>query len=318
MMVAGWPIAHHVWAGNRIDHSTVQEVIADLRKRFEFGRLVFVGDRGMVTEENLESLTTRRARVPRRGQAAAQSPRSTVGSTPLTRRKWVDLSRSASIPGNGRPTRRAPVPRKSLRAIRGCGSSSSTPTSGAATSRPSGNRRWSEPASSFEKLKERVTSGQAEAAREDRGGRRADHAEVSRLSLFRLGSCTDGDAGVLRERRSGSGREKKIEGKYVIMTSEKDLSILRRGGDVQGTDRGRERVSPAQGRAGDAAICIRWNTRVKAHIFVAAYTLSVQRFLEQRLQGMGADLSPEHTTQALSTVRVVTPSGWQASPFAAG
>ena len=54
VMVAGWPIAHHVWAGNRIDHSTVQEVISDLRKRFEFGRLVFVGDRGMVTDENIE------------------------------------------------------------------------------------------------------------------------------------------------------------------------------------------------------------------------------------------------------------------------
>ena len=57
VMVAGWPIAHHVWAGNRVDPSTVQEVISDLRNRFAFGRLVFVGDRGMVTDENLESIT---------------------------------------------------------------------------------------------------------------------------------------------------------------------------------------------------------------------------------------------------------------------
>src|SRR5947199_8227379 len=56
VMVAGWPIAHHVWEGNRIDHSTVREVIRDLRQRFEFGRLVFVGDRGMVTDENIESI----------------------------------------------------------------------------------------------------------------------------------------------------------------------------------------------------------------------------------------------------------------------
>src|SRR5512147_511689 len=56
-MVAGWPSAHHVWAGNRVDHSTVQEIISDLRTRFAFGRLVFVGDRGMVTDENIESLT---------------------------------------------------------------------------------------------------------------------------------------------------------------------------------------------------------------------------------------------------------------------
>src|SRR6478736_7283999 len=57
VMVAGWPIAHHVWEGNRIDHSTVQEVVGDLRKRFDFGRIVFVGDRGMVTDENIEAIT---------------------------------------------------------------------------------------------------------------------------------------------------------------------------------------------------------------------------------------------------------------------
>jgi transposase len=57
VMVAGWPIAHHVWAGNTVDRSTVQEVISDLRTRFALGRLVFVGDRGMVSEENLESIT---------------------------------------------------------------------------------------------------------------------------------------------------------------------------------------------------------------------------------------------------------------------
>ena len=56
VMVAGWPVAHHVWAGNRIDHFTVQEVIIDLCERFEFGRLVLVGDRGIVTKENINSI----------------------------------------------------------------------------------------------------------------------------------------------------------------------------------------------------------------------------------------------------------------------
>jgi len=46
--------------------------------------------------------------------------------------------------------------------------------------------------------------------------------------------------------------------------------------------------------------------RVRAHIFVAALALLVQRFLEQRLQGVGLDLSPERAMQALATVRVVT------------
>ncbi len=32
VMVAGWPIAHYVWAGNTVDHSTVQEVLRDLHQ----------------------------------------------------------------------------------------------------------------------------------------------------------------------------------------------------------------------------------------------------------------------------------------------
>ena len=58
VMVAGWPIAHHVWAGNEVDHTTVGKAIGDLHQRFGFNRLVFVGDRGMVTNDNLEAITT--------------------------------------------------------------------------------------------------------------------------------------------------------------------------------------------------------------------------------------------------------------------
>ena len=56
VMVAGWPIAHHVWAGNTRDSQTVAEVVRDLTKRFQFRQVVFVGDRGMVSEKNLHVL----------------------------------------------------------------------------------------------------------------------------------------------------------------------------------------------------------------------------------------------------------------------
>jgi hypothetical protein len=56
VMMEGWPIAHHVFAGNRLDQTTVGEVVADLGQRFGLKRMVFVGDRGMVTLSNLEQL----------------------------------------------------------------------------------------------------------------------------------------------------------------------------------------------------------------------------------------------------------------------
>jgi hypothetical protein len=47
-------------------------------------------------------------------------------------------------------------------------------------------------------------------------------------------------------------------------------------------------------------------TRVKAHIFVAALALLVQRLLGRRLKEAGVDLSPARAMQVLSTVRLVT------------
>ena len=45
--------------------------------------------------------------------------------------------------------------------------------------------------------------------------------------------------------------------------------------------------------------------RVKAHVFVAALALLLQRLLHRRLEQAGIDFSPERAMQALSTVRHV-------------
>jgi len=52
----GLPLAHKVFPGNRLDAATVPEVLEDLRRRFGLRRVVFVGDRGMVSAGNLEAL----------------------------------------------------------------------------------------------------------------------------------------------------------------------------------------------------------------------------------------------------------------------
>jgi len=52
-------IVHHVFQGNWRDANTVPEVLRDLDERFGLKRIVFVGDRGMVTSRNLDDLRTR-------------------------------------------------------------------------------------------------------------------------------------------------------------------------------------------------------------------------------------------------------------------
>lgn len=52
----GIPLCHHVFPGNTVDKTTVAAVVKDLKKRFRLSRVIFVGDRGMLSDDNLETI----------------------------------------------------------------------------------------------------------------------------------------------------------------------------------------------------------------------------------------------------------------------
>ena len=52
----GIPIAHHVFAGDTSDASTLPAVLADLAKRFAVGRICVVADRGLISAANVEAV----------------------------------------------------------------------------------------------------------------------------------------------------------------------------------------------------------------------------------------------------------------------
>jgi transposase len=302
VMVAGWPIAHHVWAGNRIDHSTVQEVIKDLRQRFAFSRLVFVGDRGMVTDENIESLTRDQqgflVGVKRRRNPQIDGWLEAVDET-----KWV------TCPGgiNTREWKTNPPRTRAQEVLSGDPSLRVIVID-------SDERRGYEQAKReqamerarqrLEKLQERVASGKLKQP--EKIG-----AAVERIMQKYHGyryfdwKLT---AGVLEfsENEARLGREKKIEGKYVVMTGEKGLSIR----DAVALYKELTEVESGFRQLKDVMamrpIYHQIEARVRAHIFVAALALLVQRLLGRRLKEAGVDLSPARAMQALATVRLVT------------
>jgi hypothetical protein len=49
----GIPVAHHVFAGNTADVSTLPDVLADLQERFGVGRICVVADRGLISAANV-------------------------------------------------------------------------------------------------------------------------------------------------------------------------------------------------------------------------------------------------------------------------
>jgi len=57
VMASGWPVAHHVFSGNTAEVTTLRGVIDDLKSRFQIEKVIFVGDSGFVSEENLNYIT---------------------------------------------------------------------------------------------------------------------------------------------------------------------------------------------------------------------------------------------------------------------
>jgi len=301
VMVAGWPIAHHVWAGNRIDHSTVQEVINDLRKRFEFGRLVFVGDRGMVTDENIEQITKDEhgflVGIKRRRNTKLDAWLDAIDET-----QWIDC------PGGiNTRERKTDPPRTRAQEV----------PSGDSDLRviviDSDERRGYEQAKreqamerareKLEKLKERVASG--DLKQPEKIGAAAERIMQKYHGYRYFDWRLNGGVFEYSESETRLGREKKIEGKYVISTSEKDLSILEAVAQYKELMELESGFRQLKDVLAMRPIYHQVEPRVKAHIFVAALALLVQRLLGRRLEESGLDLSPERAVQALATVRLV-------------
>ena len=58
----GLPISYEVFAGNRADVTTVEEIAKIMEDKNGQARRIWVLDRGMISEENIEFLRSRQAR----------------------------------------------------------------------------------------------------------------------------------------------------------------------------------------------------------------------------------------------------------------
>jgi len=302
VMVGGWPIGHHVWSGNTVDRSTVQKVVADLQKRFDFGRLIFVGDRGMVSEENLESLVHNGhgylVGLKRRRNAKLDACLQKIDEN-----KWEDCPMGINAQEQTDP------PRTRVQEI-------ATDDAGQRVFViDSDERRMYEQAKrkqamqrtyeKLQRLQERVAKGKlVEHEKIGAAAERALHAHHGyRYYDWRINKQ---NAFEFFEHPVHLQREKRLEGKYVIATSEKQLTarqavaMYKQLMDVERSFRNLKDVLAMRPIYHQSA------TRVRAHIFVAALALLLQRMLEQRLKDSGADLSAPQAMQAAATINHVT------------
>jgi len=101
-------------------------------------------------------------------------------------------------------------------------------------------------------------------------------------------------------------REQRLEGRYVIATSEKAFAALdavAKYKELMDVERGFRRMKDVLSLR---PVYHQVEPRVRGHVFVAVLALLLQTLLQRRLEEVGVDLSAEHALQAVETVRQVS------------
>jgi transposase len=299
VMVDGWPIAHHVFEGNRRDAKTVPDVLRDLEQRFGLKRIVFVGDRGMVTSQNLDDL-----RAGGHGYIVGRNRRRSG--------EVFDYIQSATGPfiecPVGITAREKATPPKTL-------------VQEVASNKP-GVRVFivhSEERATFERaqrvkamdrvrtkleaLQRRVATGRLKAAAKV-GAAAARILARNHGHRYYGWSYEDGVFGFF-EHPVHFLREQAYEGKYVIQTEGLGLSAV----DAVRQYKELSELERAFAHLKDVIdmrpIFHRTDDRVQAHIFVAALAFLLHRAIEKKLKAAALDLSATEALSALKSVRVV-------------
>ena len=300
VMINGWPIAHHVFDGSLRDSASVEMVLKDLQERFGLGRVIFVGDRGMVTIQNLALLRQRgqgylvglkrrrNEQVDRYIQAAAQGPWQDcpVGITAMEREK-VPRTMVTEVAGE-EPNVRVFVVQSEERL---------------AYERGMREAAMEKTRQALEKLSLRVAAGRLKKAQKigEAAARILGRNHGSRYYGWSF------EKGLFRyfEHPGHLAPEKALEGKYVIQTEELDLSAVQAVEAYKDLSEIERSFRELKDLVEMRPIYHRRPKRVRAHIFIAALAFLLARALEKKLKAARVPMSSAQALEALRTMHVV-------------
>jgi transposase len=301
VMMDGWPIAHHVFAGNRLDQTTVEEVVEDLRQRFGLQRVVFVGDRGMVTLNNLEQL-----RQAGQGYLVGMQRRNRK-DIPYYLEQALAHDDWQECPVGITASEKAVAPRTRVQEVAG---------------REPGVRVFVVHSEEREQYERGLRELSMERARKELEAlrRRVEKGELKQAEKIGVAAAkvlgrNHGHRYFGWELRQGQfhyfehpvnfPREIACEGKYVIQTEEPDLSPVEAVTAYKQLNEVERGFAHLKGLLELRPVYHRKDDRVRAHAFVAALAFLLDRALEKKLRAAGSSLSSPAAWQALETVRCV-------------
>jgi len=299
VMIGGWPIAHHVFGGNLRDCSTVESVLKDLQDRFGLRRVVFVGDRGMVTSDNIDLLRSRGQGYVvglnrrRRPEVLRYVERATGA--------WIECPMGIAASGKAEPSKTLVQEVASDRTgVRIFVCHSDERLEYERGERQKAMQRVGE---QLEALAQRVAQGKLKAP--EKIGAAASRV-LGRNHGYRYydWGLKDGQFHFFNH-PVHLKQEEALEGKYIIQSEEENLSPV----EAVTVYKELSEVERAFCRLKDVIemrpIYHQKPHRTQAHIFVASLAFLIDRALEKKLKSAGIDISSKEAWQLLKTVRVV-------------
>jgi transposase len=301
VMMDGWPVAHHVFAGNRLDQTTVLEVVRDLNARFELNRVVFVGDRGMMTIGNVERL-----RELRQGYLVGLQRRNRKDTA-----DYIALAEARSdwqqCPVGITAAEKSSPPRTRVVEVAG---------------KEPGVRVFVVHSDEREQYERSMRELSMQRARKDLEALRAqvDKGELKEPDKIGAAAATKlrrnhGHRYFDWQLRKGKfeffehplnlPREKALEGKYVIQTEERSLSAVEAVSAYKQLNEVERGFSHLKDLLELRPVYHHRDDRVQAHVFVAALALLLDRALEKSLHAAGSQLSSPFAWRVLEMVRCV-------------
>lgn len=299
VMIEGWPIAHHVFPGNLRDSTTVAQVLEDLQARFGLRRVVFVGDRGMVTSGNLDWLRAKEqgylVGLKRRRQP--EILRYLEGATG----PWLECPAGISA------SEKSQVPKTLVQEV-------ACDKPGVRVFVVHSEERLEYERSEREKAMQRVQE-ELEALRQRVSQGKLKAPEKIGAAASRVLSRNHGYRYYAWELKQGQfhyfehaqnlQQEKALEGKYLIQSEEQNLSPVQAVEIYKDLSEVERAFSGLKDVIEMRPIYHRTASRLEAHIFIASLAFLLDRALEKKLKSAGMDLSSPQAWQTLKTVRVV-------------
>lgn len=291
------PVASHLFRGNRAEKTTLLWVHKKLKKQFNVGRIIFVCDSGMVTQENLQEIQAQEDGYIvglKRRMCAEVDPlleQDLTSFTPISIGKKDEVLLSAWEAQSEEGKRRIVVfnPLKA---------------------RESKDKRLSimkELQEQLEALKARKTTKKTDEKKKLKTMIAAAEEILSHKHGKRYFTYTvqEDDRFEFALNQTSISKEEKLDGKFVIKTTETKLSlkeVVFKYKDLIDIEDGFRqlkdfiRVAPVY----------HWKyRRVKAHVFICVLALLLERYLDKKLEQAGLNLTARKAIEKLKNIKVI-------------